>query len=250
MSSLLSRLSRGPGNQQGRKRTLAVADLVAPGRTTQVRVTRNPRARRISLRVDPTDGAVALTVPWHVSIEEGLRFARREADWLRKRLERLPESAPFAAGAEFEFMGQRVRVEHAPGAGPTRLDGDILRVGGDAAFVARRVRDFLRAQARTVLLAKSHDVAQRIGKTVRAVRIADPRSRWGSAAHDGRLSYSWRLVLAPVFVLDYVVAHEVAHLAHMNHGPRFWATVEQLYGDHRAAKAWLAEHGTKLHRHG
>ncbi len=250
MSSLLSRLARGTADQQGRKRTLAVADLVAPGRTTQVRVTRNPRARRISLRVDPTDGAVALTVPWHVSIEEGLRFARREADWLRKRLERLPESAPFVAGGEFEFLGNRVRVEHVPGAGPARLDGGVLRVGGDPAFVARRVRDFLRAQARSILLTKSRDAAMRIGKTVRAVRIADPRSRWGSAAYDGRLSYSWRLVLAPVFVLDYVVAHEVAHLAHMNHGPRFWATVGQLYGDHRAAKAWLAEHGTKLHRHG
>lgn len=228
---------------------LSVPDLVAPGRSTEVRVTRNPRARRISLRVDPADGAVALTVPWHVSVEEGLRFAKRQSDWLRARLERVPDATPFADGAEFELLGTRVRVRHE-GRGPAKLAEGVLTVGGDAGFVPRRVRDFLKGEARRVLTAKSRECAARLGKTVKSVRIADPKSRWGSAARDGRLSFSWRLVLAPEFVADYVVAHEVAHLAFMDHSPRFWATVEELYGDPARAKAWLAANGAALHRHG
>ena len=228
---------------------VSVPDLLAPGRATEVRVTRNPRAKRISLRVDPADGAVALTVPWHVSVEEGLRFAKRQGEWLRARLDAVPEAIPFADGAEFHLLGTRVRVRHG-GKGPAKLvDGELV-VGGDRSFVPRRVRDFLKAEARRVLTAKSRAVAARLGKTVKSVRIADPKSRWGSAARDGRLSFSWRLVLAPDFVCDYVVAHEVAHLAHMDHGPRFWATVAALYGDPSAAKAWLAANGAALHRHG
>lgn len=247
--SVLFPAARRERDPQGRKRVLSVPDLVAPGRATEVRVTRNPRARRISLRVDPADGAVALTVPWHVSVEEGLRFAKRQSDWLRARLERVPEITPFADGAEFELLGARVRVRHE-GKGPAKLVDGILTVGGDPAFVPRRVRDFLKGEARRVLTAKSRAVAARLGKTVKSVRIADPKSRWGSAARDGRLSFSWRLVLAPEFVCDYVVAHEVAHLAFMDHSARFWATVEDLYGDPARAKAWLATHGAALHRHG
>lgn len=247
--SLLFPASRRKADPQGRRRVLSVPDLIAPGRATEVRVTRNPRARRISLRVDPADGAVALTVPWHVSVEEGLRFAKRQSDWLRARLARVPDAIPFADGAEFELLGTRVRVRHA-GKGSAKLTGGELVVGGDPAFVPRRVRDFLKAEARRVLTAKSRAVAARLGKTVKSVRIADPKSRWGSAARDGRLSYSWRLVLAPEFVCDYVVAHEVAHLAHMDHSPRFWTAVESLYGDPSRAKAWLAANGAALHRHG
>jgi predicted metal-dependent hydrolase len=247
--SLLFPASRRERDPQGRRRVLSVPDLVAPGRATEVRVTRNPRARRISLRVDPADGAVALTVPWHVSVEEGLRFAKRQSDWLRARLERVPDATPFADGAEFELLGTRVRVRHE-GKGPAKLAVGVLTVGGDPAFVPRRVRDFLKNEARRVLTAKSRACAARLGKTIKSVRIADPKSRWGSAARDGRLSFSWRLVLAPEFVCDYVVAHEVAHLAFMDHSPRFWATVETLYGDPARAKAWLAANGAALHRHG
>jgi predicted metal-dependent hydrolase len=247
--SILFPASRRKADPQGRKRVVAVSDLLAPGQATDVRVTRNPRAQRISLRVDPTDGAVALTVPWHVSVEEGLRFAKRQSGWLRARLTRVPAAAPFVDGAEFELLGARVRVRHG-GKGPAKLADGELRVGGDPAFVALRVRDFLKGEARRVLAAKSRAAAARLGKTVKSVRIADPKSRWGSAARDGRLSFSWRLVLTPEFVCDYVVAHEVAHLAHMDHSPRFWAAVAALYGDPARAKAWLAANGAALHRHG
>lgn len=247
--SLLFSPARRKADPQGRKRVLTVPDLIAPGRATEIRVTRNPRARRISLRVDPADGAVALTVPWHVPVEEGVRFARRQGAWLRARLAAVPEGVPFADGAAFELLGRRVRVRHE-GKGPARMVGDEIVVGGEPAFLARRVRDFLKAEAKRALAAKARETAARLGKTVKSVRVADPKSRWGSAARDGRLSFSWRLALAPPFVFDYVVAHEVAHLAHMNHGRHFWATVEDLYGDPAPARAWLAANGAALHRHG
>jgi predicted metal-dependent hydrolase len=241
--------TRGRRPADGRVKTVAVADLLAPGVTTDVRVRRNPRARRISVRVDASDGAIALTVPWHTPVEEGLRFARRQGDWLRARLAAVPARVEFADGAAFEFLGATLNVRHAKGR-LTRHEGDTLLVGGAPEFVSRRVRDWLKAQARTLLTAKAHALATRVGRKVKAVRIADPRTRWGSAASDATLAFSWRLVLAPPEVLDYVVAHEVAHLHHMNHGPQFWALVGELAGDVTAPRAWLAANGAKLLRHG
>jgi predicted metal-dependent hydrolase len=240
---------RARRRNDGRDKTVPVEGLLAPGETTNVRVRRNPRARRISVRVDAADGAVALTVPWHVSVEEGLGFARRQRDWLRQRMAAVPARVEFAHGTAFAFLGETLTVRHA-GRGATRREDGILHVGGAPEFVARRVRDWLKREARAVLGAKSHALAARIGRPVKAIRISDPRTRWGSASADGTLAFSWRLVLAPVAVLDYVVAHEVAHLAHMNHGPRFWALVGELAGDHAHARAWLAENGAKLLRHG
>lgn len=236
-------------SKDGRDRTVAVEGLLAPGETTDVRVRRNPRARRISVRVDAADGAIALTVPWHTPVEEGLRFARRQGDWLRARLAAVPARVEFACGTSFDFHGTRLAVRHVPGR-LTRRDGDTLLVGGAPEFVARRVRDWLKREARTILTAKAHALSQGIGRKLKAVRIADPRTRWGSAASDGTLAFSWRLVLAPPEVLDYVVAHEVAHLRHMNHGPLFWALVGELAGDVSAPRAWLAANGAKLLRHG
>ncbi len=240
---------RGPRRDDGRDKTVPVEDLLAPGETTPVRVRRNPRARRISVRVDAADGAIALTVPWHTPVDEGLRFARRQRDWLRRRLAAVPARVEFADGATFRFLGAMLTVRHTPGRA-TRREADILVVGGAPEFVARRVRDWLKREARSLVAEKARSLAARIGRPVKGIRISDPRTRWGSASSDGTLAFSWRLVLAPPEILDYVVAHEVAHLAHMNHGPRFWALVAELAGDHAPARAWLAENGAKLLRHG
>ncbi|MBL8833708.1 MAG: M48 family metallopeptidase [Rhodospirillales bacterium] len=241
--------SRTRRASDGREKTVAVEGLLTPGETTDVRVRRNPRARRISVRVDAADGAIALTVPWHTPVEEGLRFARRQGDWLRARLAAVPARVEFADGSSFEFLGQHLTVRHVPGRA-TRREGDMLLVGGAPEFVARRVRDWLKGEARTILSAKARALSQGIGRPLKAVRIADPRTRWGSAAGDGTLAFSWRLVLAPPDVLDYVVAHEVAHLRHMNHGLAFWALVGELAGDVSGPRAWLAGNGAKLLRHG
>ncbi len=238
-----------PNRTAPREKIVAVPDLLEAGRTAEVRVRRNPRARRISLRVDAADGAIALTVPWRTSIEEGLRFARGQGDWLRKRLAAIPDKVEFAPGSRFELRGASVTVRHHA-RGLTRLDGGELHVSGAAEFVARRVRDWLKREARRELTGKAHALASATGRKVKAVRVRDTRTRWGSAAADGTLAFSWRLVLAPPHVLDYVVAHEVAHLTHMNHSAAFWALVERLHPGHEAPRAWLAANGAKLLRHG
>jgi len=238
-----------PNGRAPREKIVAVPDLLAPGETAELRVRRNPRARRISLRVDAADSTIALTVPWRTSVEEGLRFARGQSDWLRMRLAAVPARVEFADGSPFEFLGTLVTVRHAP-SGHTRLADGVLHVSGAPEFVARRVRDWLKAQARTVVGEKAHALARTTGRRVKKIRIRDTRTRWGSAAADGTLAFSWRLVLAPSDVLDYVVAHEVAHLTHMDHSPAFWALVANLCPGHAAPRAWLAANGAKLLRHG
>lgn len=238
-----------PNRTAPREKIVAVPDLLMPGQTAELRVRRNPRARRISLRVDTADNSIALTVPWNTSVEEGLRFARNQGDWLRRRLAAVPERIAFADGSQFEFLGSTVTVRRMA-SGHTRLADGVLYVSGAPEFMARRVSDWLKAQARTAIGLRAHALAEQTGRKVKAIRIRDTRTRWGSAAADGTLAFSWRLVLAPLDVLDYVVAHEVAHLTHMNHSAAFWALVARLCPTHAAPRAWLAANGAKLLRHG
>jgi predicted metal-dependent hydrolase len=158
---------------------------------------------------------------------------------------------PFEDGALVPLLGRPHAIRHRPGAvGGVWLEGDELHVSGDPAFLSRRVTAWLRAHAKAEIGPRAAEHAARIERRVTRISIKDPRSRWASCAPDGTLAFSWRLVLAPSWVLDYVVAHEVAHLAEMNHGPRFWAAVSRLTPHTEAAKAWLAAHGPRLLRYG
>jgi len=238
-----------PSRTVPHEKSVAVPDLLADGEVASVRVRRNPRARRISVRVDASDGTIALTVPWHTSVERGIGFVRGQRDWLKARLAAIPARVEFAPGSRFSFMGQEVTVARAE-RGPTRLADGILHVAGAPEFAARRVRDWLKAQARRTLADKAHALAAQTGRKVAAIRVRDTRTRWGSAASDGTLAFSWRLVLAPPDVLDYVVAHEVSHLTHMNHSAEFWALVAHLCPGFAGPRQWLAANGAHLLRHG
>lgn len=223
------------------------------GQPVALAVRRSRRARRLYLRVDPAAPAefpVELVLPRGVALAEGLRFARDMAGWVGRRLKALPATVPFAEGTSLEVGGEVLVIRHVGGRGPTRREGGSLLVAGEGEHVARRVRDWLKAQARAILAERSRAAAARIGRQVTGVRLSDPRSRWGSCSSDGRLAYSWRLILAPAFVLDYVVAHEVAHLVHPNHGPRFWKLTGELCGDTEAPRAWLNRNGARLLRYG
>lgn len=223
------------------------------GQPVALSVRRSRRARRLYLRVDPAapaDFPVELVLPRGVALAEGLRFARDMAGWVARRLKALPATVPFADGTPLEVGGETLVIRHVGGRGPTRREGGLLLVAGESEHVARRVRDWLKAHARAILAERSRALAARIGKSVTSVRLGDPRSRWGSCSSDGGLAYSWRLILAPPFVLDYVVAHEVAHLAHPNHGPRFWRQAAELCGDTDTPRAWLNRHGPRLLRFG
>jgi predicted metal-dependent hydrolase len=212
---------------------------------------RSPRARRVSLRIDPRAGAVVVTLPLRAGRRQGLDLLHTHAAWVMDRLSALPPASPFLPGAVVPVGGRPHRIVHVGGLrGPTRLAEGVLEVAGDAAHVPRRVADFLRQEARRRISGLALAKAQAIDRRVPRISIKDTRSRWGSCAPDGALAFSWRLVLAPPEVLDYVVAHEAAHLVHMNHGPRFWALCERLTPHAEPAKAWLAAHGARLLRYG
>jgi predicted metal-dependent hydrolase len=229
-----------------------VATLCLPsGKTVAVDVRRSPRARQILLHVDVYSGSVELVLPRRASEAEGLDFARAKRRWIDTRLREIAPAVPFVDGARFPFLGRDVRI-----CCDRQLfdevwhERDRLIVAGMEDGVSQRVESWLRAQARTTITARATEKARRIGQRYRHIRVRDPRTRWGSCARSGDLSFSWRLVMAPERVLDYVVAHEVAHLKVMNHSRRFWDEVERLCDDMNGSRAWLRVHGATLHRYG
>ena len=225
--------------------------LSLPGGPARVQWRRSRRARRISLRIDPRGGAVVVTLPPRTGRNAGMALLMSHAEWVARRLAALPGPVAFTDGALVPLHGVEHRVRHSPAlrAGVRAAGGEIL-VSGDAAFLPRRLGDFLRAEARRTLAALVADKAAAAGLRPGRLTVKDTRSRWGSCAANCNLAFSWRLVMAPAYVQDYVAAHEVAHLRHMNHGARFWALVAQLTPHSDAAIAWLRTHGPKLLRVG
>lgn len=211
----------------------------------QLRV--SARARRITLRISSLDGTVTLTRPKSVPEREALAFAREKEAWLRGHLAGQAEAVTVAPGAVIPIEGQLRRIE--PGQGRSVvLEGDRLCVPGDPSRCAARVAGFLKARARARLAAASDRYAAALGRPYSRLTLRDTRSRWGSCTAQGALMYSWRLILAPPEVLDYVAAHEVAHLQEMNHSAAFWAVVSDLYGPYKPARRWLRDEGAALHR--
>ena len=225
--------------------------LRLPGGPARVEWRRSRRARRISLRIDPRGGAVVVTLPPRTGRTAGMALLMNHADWVAKRLAALPGPVPFADGAAVPLHGVEHRIRHDAGlrAG-VRVEGRDILVSGEAAFLPRRVGDFFRAEARRRFCALVAEKAAQGQLEPRRITVKDTRSRWGSCAASRNLAFSWRLVMAPPQVQDYVAAHEVAHLRHMNHGPRFWALVRELTPHTDAAVAWLRAHGPRLLRIG
>src|SRR4051794_31232340 len=212
---------------------------------------RSARARRISLRIEPRGGGVIVTLPARASLAAGRALLMTHTDWVAERLARLPRQVALQPGAEIPIGGRPHRIVHRPGArGGAWTEGGELHVTGDPAFLARRVTDFLRAEARRRLAAAAVQKAAAAQVPLRRVVVKDTSSRWGSCTADGTVMFSWRLIMAPPEVQDYVVAHEVAHLRHMNHSRQFWGLASQLTPHRPAATAWLAAHGAGLMRVG
>ncbi len=230
--------------------------LEIDGTAVPVAIRRNRRARRFILRMDPKGTGVVVTMPAAAAERDALAFAMRQAGWIRERLGRDGGAVAFAHGALVPYRGTPHLIVHEPGRrGSVRheedaLDGPRLNVAGDGRHLPRRLTDWLKAQARRDLSEASQRYGEAMGLRYRRLTVRDQTSRWGSCSSTGALSYSWRLILAPPDILDYVAAHEVAHLAEMNHGPRFWALVYRHCPHADRARAWLREHGTGLHRYG
>ena len=212
----------------------------------------SPRARRVALRIDTAERRVELVLPRGVPVSTGLRFLAAKRAWVTDRLDALPQSVPFVEGAIVPLLGipHRIGRETDPAAPPVRIiDGEIW-VRGDPEYLARRVRDHLARTARAEIYPRARRLAARIGCKVEQVNVRDTKSRWGSCSGQGNLSFNWRLIFAPEPVLDYVVAHEVAHLVEMNHGPRFWRLLRGLTPDCATPRAWLKRHRSQLFSYG
>lgn len=209
------------------------------------------RARRLSLRIDPSGGQVVVTLPPRASRATGRTLLGRHADWIAGRLAELPGRIEFADGASIPLDGVAHRIRHDAGArGGVRLEGGEFVVSGEAQFLSRRLGDFLRIEARRRLALHVGRIGTGLDRRPRRLAIKDVRSRWGSCTSDGVLMLSWRLVMAPPMVQDYVVAHELAHLSHMDHSDAFWAVVDRLTPNRVMAERWLREQGPALLRIG
>jgi hypothetical protein len=221
-----------------------------------VRLRRHRQARRFTLRIQSATREVILTIPPRGSLKEAHEFAQKHGGWIAARLGRLLQAAPFADGVVVPLRGEPHRIAHRPGARGAvwvEIDADggrLLCVAGHAPHIERRIGDFLRREAKRDLEAASLRFAGDLGLVVRRVTVRDQSSRWGSCSTTGVLSFSWRLILAPGYVLDYLAAHEVAHLIEMNHSAKFWRVVQRLCPSHEKSKAWLDVHGADLHRYG
>lgn len=250
MFSLLRKTSRSSqsGKVPASQRMVDVGD-----RTLPITIKENQRATRITLRIEPGGKALKMTIPYGLHHREVDDFLERHNGWLRTRLSKFSAETKVKNGGTITIRGTCHRIEHTDTLrGITRIEenaqGDpVLKVSGPPEHIGRRIATFLKKEARADLerLVALH--ATKVGKPVRSIAMKDTRSRWGSCSHEGNLSFSWRIVMAPESVINYLAAHEVAHLREMNHGPKFWALCEQLCPDMEASKNWLKRHGSQLH---
>jgi predicted metal-dependent hydrolase len=212
-------------------------------------ITRNYRAKRICLRYNPSDHAINLTLPRHTRTSEGLRFLNQKSEWLMNVLREMPCKKQIKPGVVVPIFGERVRIRHDETMRCAwMLKDNQLIISGKREHFQRRVMEAIRKMSKNHLNELAHYQAGCIGKKVSRLSVRDTKSRWGSCSSTGNLSFSWRLIFAPYEVLQYVVAHEVAHLRHMNHSPRFWETCAEILPEYEPAKAWLRVHGKELYR--
>lgn len=226
--------------------TIDLGDRTAP-LTARV----NRRARRLIVKVDPVKGRVIVTAPSRRALPDAIDFARTRAPWITRELDAGAAARPFSPGEVFPYRGSPVAIEAT---GRARdgivLDAGRLVAGGDPRHLNRRVTEWLKKEARAVLTERVDHYAERLARRRGPIAIRDTRSRWGSCARDGAMSFSWRLILAPPEILDYVAAHECAHLVHLNHSPAYWRTLHALDVDARAARAWFTANGQSLYAYG
>lgn len=238
-------------------RALHMDTLSVSGEQVPLVVRHNPRARRFIVRVDMTTGAVHVTTPNKRNVKGALAFALGHADWIAEQRAQVAPAEPFCDGAIVPVRGVPHKIRHVVGTRgavtihPANDDGLAeLHVTGEVAFLPRRVTDWLKQQAKRDLNQRVLIHANKIGVRPSRLTVRDQSSRWGSCSSSRALSFSWRLIFVPSNVLDYVAAHEVAHLQHMNHGAQFWRVVGDLIPDYCSAMRWLETEGPALHKYG
>ena len=217
------------------------------GDEVPVLVRRNARAKRLTLRVDRATGEIKLTLPLFVRSSAAERFLANHTDWIKRERAAIEPRAIITNGSFIPYLGTLHRVVFSD-VSPRQIqvaDGLII-VGGSADVAGKRFENWLRAEAKKLLAERVEYHAHKLGVSYGRISIGDMKSRWGSCSSTGGLRFSWRLLMAPYEVMDYVAAHEVAHLREMNHSDRFWAAVAETIPDYKKQRKWLKTEGNKL----
>jgi predicted metal-dependent hydrolase len=222
------------------------------GERVPVRILRSSRAKRVSMRADAVKREIRITMPHYTPTNIALDFVRKKREWIATRLNSVPEAAPIAPGSEIAVEGEAHLIEWCEEWPRNIKCGEgMLRLGGPEASVQTRILRWLKAEARRIYTAEIAFYCAKASAPVPRLSLGDPRSRWGSCSSRGTISLSWRLIMAPAYVRRSVIAHEVAHIRHMNHSAEFYHWLDTLYeGNRKAADQWLKMHGTGLQRVG
>ncbi|WP_338332707.1 SprT family zinc-dependent metalloprotease [Acetobacter sp. LMG 32666] len=232
---------------QQNPRQLPTEISICSQKTIQVIWKHSVRAKRLSLRIAPHEQKLVVTVPQGCPPTQALTFANKNHAWIKDRLQKLVKAPSFSANNTILIKGKPYLIVHAPQqSGGAWLENDRLMVSGDLAFINRRVTDFLRTHAAAVLKKEVQQMAQMTGLHPNRVDIRDTSSRWGSCTTSGRIMLSWRVIMAPELVRHYLIAHELSHLLHMNHGPQFWQQVASITPYRKQAETWLRQKGPLL----
>ena len=213
-----------------------------------LKVIKSPRAKRLTLRIDNKERIPVLSIPPRCTQKQAIAFVNLHQEWIIAGLNKLPKTEKFTSGQTINLFGKEIIIQHAPekrwGA---RIEKGILYVSGESEFTHRRVKDFIKKEAQKKFYKQSQKLASKIGCVVNDVVIKDTKSRWGSCSSLNNINYCWRLALAPQYVIDYIIAHEVSHLAHQDHSYAFWECVENLCPNYEEGQNWLKEHGKELY---
>lgn len=221
------------------------------GRRVSVRLIVNPRARHVSVRIDPTRRLAIATAPSKRHLKHAAKFAAERAGWIAHELGRLPQEVCLLPGAQAPLRGVMHDLVFERGRAGPRIEAGapprLIAPAPDPALFEARLFRYFKSEARADLVARVEAHSATLGVKPARIQVKEIRSRWGSCSADGVLAFSWRVVLAPSFVLDYLAAHETAHLVEMNHSRRFWAHVRRCMPDYERGRDWLQQHGATLH---
>lgn len=214
-----------------------------------LKVVNSQRAKRLSLRIDEKQHIPVLTIPKRCSQAKVKEFLDTNHDWVVNMMARLPLAVRFSDGDKISFWGKNYVIRHCLENRFSGFDGDVLKISGDIEFLHRRVMEYLKTQTLKTISEMTVEKAALIGKKVKSVAIKDTRSRWGSCTTSGHISYNWRICMAPLEVINYLVCHEVSHLKHPDHSSEFWDCVAQLCPEYKETRRWLKTHGKSLYKY-
>ena len=214
----------------------------------EIKVVKSTRASKLILKIDNRERIPVLTIPKYCSNKKAVEFVRSNKQWIDDCLQKLPLIRKFIIGEQISLFGKKYQIEHCPTSRfGVQIEDSVIKVSGQQEFLHRRLTDFIKQKAKSRFLQKSQKLAAKIDCHINEVFIKDTKSRWGSCSNRNNINYNWRIALAPDYVIDYLIAHEVSHLKHQDHSENFWNCVAKLCPDYQKGREWLKNHGKELY---